>query len=77
MAAVPSNSKLDAFLSKRKGLNSSKAAQAPSQARLLAQQQQQEQQRLLERQLKRQFMSCKASCSLLLGVSCLPCSSHT
>jgi hypothetical protein len=59
--AVPpvGDSKLDAFLSKRKGLNSRKVAQAPSQAQIQAQQQQQEQQRLLERQLKKQFMSCK------------------
>jgi hypothetical protein len=60
-AAAPGNSKLDAFLSKRKGLNSSKAAHTPSQAQLQAQQRQ-EQQRLLERQLKKQFMSSKASC---------------
>jgi hypothetical protein len=64
-AAAPGNSKLDAFLSKRKGLNSSKAAHTPSQAQLQAQQQQLEQQRLLERQLKKQFMSSKVGCAAL------------
>lgn len=64
-AAGPS-SKLDVFLSGRKGTGRGAAA-APSKAQLIEQQQQREQQRLLERKLKKQFLSAKVSqCSLVL-----------
>eukprot|EP00878_Enallax_costatus_P021103 GHUV01022334.1.p1 GENE.GHUV01022334.1~~GHUV01022334.1.p1 ORF type:complete len:294 (+),score=96.45 GHUV01022334.1:302-1183(+) len=55
------SSKLQTFLSGRKGTGRAEGAAAPSKAQLLEQQRQLEQQRLVERKLKKQFLSAKVS----------------
>jgi hypothetical protein len=61
-AASAAETKLQAFLSGRKGNKGIKTAAAqPSQQQIAEQQRQQQQQRLLERKLKKQFMSSKVS----------------
>lgn len=52
-------SRLEAFLSGRKGLGSAAVRKQPSNKELTEQQKQLQQQRLLERKLKKQFMSSK------------------
>lgn len=79
-AAAGPSSKLQAFLSGRKGTGRGKAAAAPSKAQLAEQQRQHEQQRLVERKLKKQFLSAKVwfqQLSLLVAVVSLAVCSYT
>ena len=69
--SAAAESKLQAFLSGRKGNKGLRPAAAhPSQQQLAEQQRQQQQQRLLERKLKKQFMSSKVGAAVHSGRGC-------
>lgn len=69
--SAAAESKLQAFLSGRKGNKGIRPAAAqPSPQQLAEQQRQQQQQRLLERKLKKQFMSSKVGAAVRSGRGC-------